>query len=173
MSTLFVVGGARSGKSRYAQRRCEAIGQRLVYIATAHAGDDEMAERIARHRADRGLGWTTLEEPIDLPRAIRDAARDADAILVDCLTLWLSNVMQADQSIALARGELAEAVRQVKVPLVLIANELGLGIVPENALARQFRDEAGWVNQTIAQVVEEVVLVTAGLPLCLKGCSPA
>lgn len=169
MTTRLVLGGARSGKSAYAQRRCEDLGRSRVYIATAQAGDEEMADRISRHRADRGTGWTTIEEPIDLLKAIRQAARHADAILVDCLTLWLSNLMLEDHPIAVARAELAEAVRQVKVPLVLIANEVGMSIVPDNALARRFRDEAGWLNQEIAAAAQEVVLVTAGLPLCLKG----
>lgn len=169
MSTLLVLGGARSGKSAYAQRRCEDLGRSRVFIATARAGDEEMADRISRHRADRGTGWTTIEAPIDLLQAIRQAARYADAILVDCLTLWLSNLMLEDHPITVAREELAEAVRQMTVPLVLIANEVGMGIVPENALARRFRDEAGWLNQEIAAVAQEVVLVTAGLPLSLKG----
>lgn len=169
MTTLLVLGGARSGKSAYAQRRCEDLDRSRVYIATAQAGDEEMADRISRHRADRGTGWTTIEEPIDLLKAIRQAARHADAILVDCLTLWLSNLMLEDHPIAVARAELADAVRQVKVPLVLIANEVGMSIVPDNALARRFRDEAGWLNQEIAAAAQEVVLVTAGLPLCLKG----
>lgn len=168
MSTLLVLGGARSGKSTYAQRRCESFGRCRVYIATARAGDEEMADRISRHRADRGAGWTTIEEPIDLLQAIRQAARYADAILVDCLTLWLSNLMLADRPITVVGEELAEAVRHMKVPLVLIANEVGMGIVPENALARRFRDEAGWLHQKIAAVAREVVLVTAGLPLHLK-----
>lgn len=169
MTTLLVLGGARSGKSAYAQKRCEAMGRNRVYIATAQARDAEMADRIARHQADRGHGWTTLEEPIDLPLAIADAARGADAILVDCLTLWLSNLMLGDHPIEVARAGLVAAIRQVKVPLVLIANEVGLSVVPDNTLARRFRDEAGWLNQEIAAIAREVALVAAGLPLRLKG----
>lgn len=168
MTRLLVLGGARSGKSRYAQARCEAIGGRLIYIATGQAGDDEMADRIARHRADRGPCWETVEAPTDLAAAIEAASRRADAVLVDCLTLWLSNLMLGGHDLARARAMLAQAVRDARVPLVLIANEVGLGIVPDNALARRFRDEAGWINQQIAAIADEVVLVAAGLSLPLK-----
>ncbi|WP_225205607.1 bifunctional adenosylcobinamide kinase/adenosylcobinamide-phosphate guanylyltransferase [Novosphingobium huizhouense] len=167
--TLFVLGGARSGKSAYAQARCEALGRRLVYIATAEAGDDEMAERIARHRADRGECWSTLEAPLDLPGAIAHAALRADAVLVDCLTLWLSNLMLGGHDPAPARTALALSIEKLQVPLVLIANEVGLGIVPDNALARRFRDEAGRLNQHVAAVAAEVVLMVAGLPVQVKG----
>lgn len=168
-STLFVLGGARSGKSAYAQKRCEALGERLVYIATARAGDDEMAQRIARHRAERGPAWTTLEASLDLCSAIARASQGADAVLVDCLTLWLSNLMLGGHDLSAARGALAETVRTARVPLVLIANEVGMGIVPDNALARRFRDEAGWLNQDIAAAAKEVVLVVAGLAMMVKG----
>lgn len=177
--TLLVLGGARSGKSAYAQRHCEALGKRLVYIATAQAGDDEMAERIARHRAERGHMWSTLEEPLDLCGAISEAAQRADAVLVDCLTLWLSNLMLANHmqanhmqgrhDLLAARKALTLQVEQTRVPLVLIANEVGMGIVPDNALARRFRDEAGWLNQEVAAAAKEVVMVVAGLPMRLKG----
>ncbi|BBD99173.1 bifunctional adenosylcobinamide kinase/adenosylcobinamide-phosphate guanylyltransferase [Sphingobium amiense] len=169
MKRLLVLGGARSGKSRYAQAQCEAVGRRLVYIATAEAGDDEMAERIARHRSERGPCWQAMEAPIALGDAIVDAARHADAVLVDCLTLWLSNIMLGNHDLTIAKSALIRAIGNISVPLVLIANEVGLGIVPDNALARRFRDEAGRLHQDIAAVVEEVVLVAAGLPLRLKG----
>lgn len=168
-STLLVLGGARSGKSAYAQRRCEALGERLVYVATARAGDDEMAQRIARHRAERGPAWTTLEADLDLCSAISRATERADAVLVDCLTLWLSNLMLGGHDLPAARRALAETVRTARVPLLLIANEVGMGIVPDNALARQFRDEAGWLNQDIAAAANEVVLVVAGLAMTVKG----
>lgn len=168
-STLLVLGGARSGKSAYAQKRCEALGERLVYIATARAGDDEMAQRIARHRAERGPAWTTLEADLDLCSAIARASQEADAVLVDCLTLWLSNLMLGGHDLAAARRALAETVRTARVPLLLVANEVGMGIVPDNALARQFRDEAGWLNQDIAAAAKEVVLVVAGLAMTVKG----
>ena len=169
MTSLLVLGGARSGKSAYAQKRCEALGQRLVYIATAYPGDDEMADRIARHRADRGPCWSTIEAQVDLCGAIADAMQRADAVLVDCLTLWLSNLMLGDHDIGAARDELVRIVRQAPVPLIMIANEVGMGIVPDNALARRFRDEAGWMNQAIAAAAKEVVMVAAGLPITLKA----
>lgn len=167
MTSLMVLGGARSGKSRYAQQRSEAIGGRLAYIATAEARDDEMHQRIDRHRADRGERWFTIEAPFDLPAAIVEADAKADAILVDCLTLWLSNLILADLPVpvdALERG-----IAACRHPIALVANEVGFGIVPDNALARRFRDEAGRLNQRIARVVAEVVLVAAGLPLSLKA----
>jgi len=169
MSSVLVLGGARSGKSAYAQKRCEALGMRLAYIATAEAGDEEMAERIARHRADRGTGWSTIEAPIDVCGAIADAMQQSDVVLVDCLTLWLSNLLLGDHDIRAAGDELARIVRQASVPLIMIANEVGMSIVPDNGLARKFRDEAGWLNQTIAAAANEVVLVCAGLPLHLKA----
>jgi adenosylcobinamide kinase/adenosylcobinamide-phosphate guanylyltransferase len=166
---LLVLGGARSGKSAYAQRRCEALGSRLVYIATAEARDEEMAERIARHRAERDERWSTLEAPTDLCGAILAAAKGADAVLVDCLTLWLSNLMLGGGDVAAARMALARLVERPPAPIVVIANEVGMGIVPDNALARRFRDEAGWLNQDVAGVAEEVVLMIAGLPMRVKG----
>ena len=167
MTSLLVLGGARSGKSRYAQQRSEAIDGRLAYIATAEARDDEMHERIERHRADRGERWFTLEAPLDLPAAIEEAGAQADAILVDCLTLWLSNLILADLPVPV--GSLERAIGACRRPIALVANEVGFGIVPDNALARRFRDEAGLLNQRIARVVDEVVLVAAGLPLFLKS----
>lgn len=170
MMTLLVLGGARSGKSRYAQERCERIGQgRLAYVATAQAFDTEMAERIALHQGERGERWLTIEAPMDAPAALGAAAGQVDAILVDCLTLWLSNLMLAEADIASARVALADAVAACPVPVILVANEVGLGIVPDNALARRFRDEAGRLNQDMASLCREVVLLTAGLPLTLKG----
>ncbi|HUD29801.1 MAG TPA: bifunctional adenosylcobinamide kinase/adenosylcobinamide-phosphate guanylyltransferase [Novosphingobium sp.] len=172
MTSLFVLGGARSGKSRYAQARAEALAEDLAgplaYIATAQAFDAEMTDRIARHRHDRGARWTTLEEPLDLAGAIDRAARDAGAILVDCLTLWLSNLMLAERPLDTPVAALEEAIRRCRVPLILVSNEVGLGIVPENPLARAFRDEAGRLNQTVAALAGEVQFIAAGLPLRLK-----
>lgn len=167
--SLLVLGGARSGKSRHAQACCEATPGRLIYIATAQAFDKEMSERIERHRADRDARWRTMEAPLDLPGAIREAAKEADAILVDCLTLWLSNLLLAEEDVGGACAALVEAVRSSAAPIVLVANEVGLSIVPDNALARRFRDEAGWLNQMVAAACDGVVLVAAGLPLVLKG----
>ncbi|MCT2401419.1 bifunctional adenosylcobinamide kinase/adenosylcobinamide-phosphate guanylyltransferase [Novosphingobium mangrovi (ex Huang et al. 2023)] len=168
MSVLFVIGGARSGKSRHAQTRIEALPGRLAFIATGQAFDTEMEARIARHRADRGPRWKTVEAPIDLPAAIDGAARHADALLVDCLTLWLSNLMLANHDVETGIEKLCGALKVCPVPVTLVANEVGMGIVPENALARRFRDEAGRLNQRIAAVADEVVLVAAGLPLSMK-----
>jgi adenosylcobinamide kinase/adenosylcobinamide-phosphate guanylyltransferase len=166
---LLILGGARSGKSRFGQSRIEAFAGQLCYIATAQAFDAEMAERIALHRADRGPRWNTVEAPLDLPAAIMAHGAQADAILVDCLTLWLSNLMLAEKDVAQASAQLVQAVLACPVPLALVANEVGLGIVPDNALARRFRDEAGRLNQSIAQIAGEVAFLAAGLPLMLKG----
>lgn len=168
MSTLLVLGGARSGKSRHAQASAEAIGGELMFVATAQALDDEMAERIARHHADREGRWTTIEAPVELAAAIRRESRPGRVLLVDCLTLWTSNLLLAGHDIPAATGDLVEAIAAAKGPLILVSNEVGLGIVPENALARRFRDEAGRVNQRIAACADEVVFVAAGLPLKLK-----
>lgn len=165
---LLVLGGARSGKSRYAQARMEAMGGKLAFIATAQAHDAEMEERIARHRADRDDRWMTIEAPFDLAGAVAQAAQQADAVLVDCLTLWLSNLLLAGQDVESAGAALEDAVIASPKPVVMVANEVGLGIVPDNALARRFRDEAGWLNQKLTRISGEVVLVTAGLPLVLK-----
>lgn len=173
MTSVLVLGGARSGKSRYAESRLEALRPgkhgRLAYIATAQALDREMADRIDHHRARRGSRWMTIEAPLDLPEAIAGAVGYADAVLVDCLTLWLTNVLLDGRDPRNAGDHLATAVAACPLPLVLVANEVGFGIVPENALARRFRDEAGWLNQKLAAVVDEAVLVAAGLPLVLKG----
>jgi adenosylcobinamide kinase/adenosylcobinamide-phosphate guanylyltransferase len=168
MTSLFVLGGARSGKSRYAQGQVEAADGVLAFIATAEAHDAEMAERIARHRADRGPRWIAHEAPLDLAEAIGQMQARADAILVDCLTLWLSNLMHAERDVDAATTRLEAAVRTCGVPITLVANEVGQGIVPMNALARKFRDQAGWLNQRMAATCDRFVLVTAGLPLTLK-----
>jgi adenosylcobinamide kinase/adenosylcobinamide-phosphate guanylyltransferase len=169
MTALFVIGGARSGKSRYAQGRAEAAGGTPVFVATAEAFDDEMRARIAQHRADRDARWRTVEAPSDLPAAI-DALNDSAAVvLVDCLTLWVSNLLLADDDIAAASAQLCAAIGRFKGSLILVANEVGLGIVPDNALARRFRDAAGQLNQAVAAAADEVVLLAAGLPLTLKA----
>ena len=166
--SLLVLGGARSGKSRYAQARAEALGGDLVYVATAQALDAEMTDRIAHHRADRGPEWATVEAPLELAAAIRAEDHPERVLLVDCLTLWTSNLILADRNIATATGDLVAAIGKAGCPVILVANEVGLGIVPDNALARRFRDEAGRVNQQIAAAVDEVMFVAAGLPLRFK-----
>jgi len=168
MTSLFVLGGARSGKSRYAQLRAESLTGDLVYIATAQAFDAEMEERITRHRADRGPRWSTLDVPLDLPAAILSNAAPGRVLLVDCLTLWTSNLMFAERDLDAETEALASAVAQATGPVLLVANEVGLGIVPDNALARRFRDAAGRINQAIAAAADEVQFIAAGLPLRLK-----
>jgi len=168
MTRLLVLGGARSGKSRYAQARAESLTGDLVYVATAQALDAEMEDRIARHRADRGMRWSTLDVPLDLPAAIQAQAAPGRVLLVDCLTLWTSNLMFAEHDLDAETEALATAVAEAAGPVILVANEVGLGIVPDNALARRFRDAAGRLNQAIAAAAEEVQFVAAGLPLRLK-----
>lgn len=163
---VLLLGGARSGKSRIAQTRAEALPGELVYLATGEALDAEMAERIARHRADRGARWRTVEAPIDLPAAIR--REDGRVLLVDCLTLWLSNLMMGEHDIDAATNQLLAALDTASGTVLLVSNEVGMGIVPENALARRFRDEAGRLNQRVAAAASEVALVAAGLTLRMK-----
>jgi adenosylcobinamide kinase / adenosylcobinamide-phosphate guanylyltransferase len=162
-----VLGGARSGKSRHAEKLATALPAPWLYVATAQALDDEMAERIAHHRALRGEGWTTADAPWDVAGALRSAT--ASAVLIDCLTLWLSNVMLGGGDVAREQAVLLDALRQAPVPIVAVSNEVGLGIVPENALARAFRDAQGRLNAAVAERADHVVFMAAGLPLVLKG----
>lgn len=168
MSLLFVLGGARSGKSRYALSRAEALPGALVFVATAQALDNEMDSRIARHLEERGPRWRTIEEPFDLAAVVRAEAMAGHVLLIDCLTLWASNLLLADHDIDAATGALVAALGEAQGPVILVANEVGLGIVPDNALARRFRDVAGIVNQAMAACVNEAVFMAAGLPLRLK-----
>ncbi len=169
-----VLGGARSGKSTYAECLCGDAG---VYLATAEARDEEMAERIRHHRQRRGDGWTTVEEPLNLNGALKDHARPGRPVLVDCLTLWLSNLIGAgldggrttDRTVDQAVDGLVETLGTLQGPVVLVSNEVGQGIIPDNALARAYMDSAGRMNQKIAAAADQVVLVTAGLPLNLKS----
>lgn len=165
---LFVLGGARSGKSRYAQARAEASAGQLIFIATAQAFDAEMTDRITQHRADRGERWSTIEAPLDLAGAITAHAAPNMILLIDCLTLWASNLMFEERDIAHETQKLVSAIRAARSPVILVANEVGLGIVPDNALARRFRDVAGSINQAVAAAVDEAVMMFAGLPLWLK-----
>jgi len=165
-----VLGGARSGKSRYAEILVESGGGG-TYLATGEPLDAEMAERIRRHRARRGEIWTTLEEPLDIARAL-SAAAGGRPLLVDCLTLWLSNLIAAGRDVERETAALIDALAQREGPTVFVANEVGLGIVPENALARIFRDHAGRLNQRIAARADRVVFMAAGLPLTLKDVRP-
>jgi len=166
-----VLGGARSGKSRYAEALVEAAAPEALYVATGEALDDEMRARIAQHRAHRGPRWATIEEPLALAPLLAGAARAARAILVDCLTLWLSNLMLAGREPGAEIEALLAALPALGGPVVMVANEVGLGIVPENALARAFRDHAGRLNRDIAAAADRVVFIAAGLPLVLKDAA--
>ncbi len=162
-----VLGGTRSGKSAYAEGLFEgAVAP--VYLATGSAGDGEMAERIAQHRARRGTHWRTVEEPLDLTGALRRESQPNRPILVDCLTLWLGNLMGYDRDVRQAFDGLLSALPDLTGPVVMVSNEVGWGIVPDNALARRFRDHAGELHQRVAAAADSVVLVAAGLPLTLK-----
>lgn len=166
--SLLVLGGARSGKSRVAQRLAEASGLRPVLIATAQAHDAEMAGRIARHAASRDARWTLMEEPVALAGALRREARADCIVVVDCATLWLSNLLLKNDDLTAAAQDLAQSVAGLAGPVIFVSNEVGCGIVPENALARTFTDAQGLLNQALAEACEAVVLVNAGIALRLK-----
>ena len=159
-----MTGGVRSGKSRFAQALAEGMGPSRCFVATAEVRDQEMAARVARHRADRGEGWATVEEPVDLAPLLDRP----EVVLVDCLTLWLTNLLLAERDVATERRRLVDALAAARPGVVLVTNEVGFGIVPVNDLARRFRDEAGWLAQAVAEVCDEVHLCAAGLPLQLK-----
>ena len=166
MSVTLVLGGARSGKSRFAESLCQAP---RTYIATAQAFDVEMTERIAKHRSDRGAGWTTIEAPLDLAGALVTPKGD---ILIDCLTLWLNNLTMGEKDIDV---EITKLVKQLTVCLqkvIIVSNELGLGLVPEQRLSRRFRDWHGVMNQRVAQTANCVVFMVAGVPMVIKGHLP-
>jgi adenosylcobinamide kinase/adenosylcobinamide-phosphate guanylyltransferase len=168
VSSVLVLGGARSGKSAYAERLVLASAPAALYLATGTAGDGEMAERIREHRTRRGPAWHTVEEPRDLCGALGRLARPDRPILVDCLTLWLSNLLHDGADIGAETEKLAALLPRLAGPVVLVSNEVGLGIVPDNALARAFRDHAGRLHQAVAAAADAVILLTAGLPLQLK-----
>lgn len=165
----FLLGGARSGKSRRALTLAEAMAERRVYIATAEALDDEMTDRIARHKGERGPGWDTIEAPIDLCAAIDRACRPDQVCVVDCLTLWLSNLMHHQRDPESETQALCQTLDQVAGPVILVSNELGLGLVPETPLGRAFRDAQGRLNQAVAAASDRVEFIAAGLPMALKG----
>ncbi|MEO1000560.1 MAG: bifunctional adenosylcobinamide kinase/adenosylcobinamide-phosphate guanylyltransferase [Pseudomonadota bacterium] len=166
--SILITGGARSGKSRFAETLALAPTGRAIYIATAEARDAEMTARIARHRARRGAAWTTRQEPIELLAALVETDDSETQRLVDCLTLWLSNLMLGGADWEGAARDLAAAIPEARAPVLFVTNEVGAGIVPENRLAREFRDAAGFLNQRVAAVCEEVHLVVAGCPLRIK-----
>ena len=170
MTVTLVLGGARSGKSAFAQRAAEAAAglRPPVLIATGQAFDAEMSERIARHQSDRGDAWHTIEAPLDLASALK-GLDEQDVVVIDCLTLWLSNHLLAGQDLTMQRATLVETVRACPARLWLVSNEVGWGVVPDTSLGRRFRDEAGRLHQDLAQVSQSVFLIVAGLPLCLKS----
>jgi adenosylcobinamide kinase/adenosylcobinamide-phosphate guanylyltransferase len=167
MTIVLITGGARSGKSRHAEARTRTFPGQPVYIATAEALDDEMTERIANHRARRGNEWIEREVPLDLLQALVETD-GGGARLVDCLTLWLSNLLHARRDWPQAVTALADGLSHQQSPVVMVTNEVGLAIVPDNALARAYRDAAGVMNQTMARIADEVEFVVAGLPMKLK-----
>jgi adenosylcobinamide kinase/adenosylcobinamide-phosphate guanylyltransferase len=162
-----VIGGARSGKSRHAESLITALPPPWVYVATAQALDAEMAARIGAHQGRRGAGWTTIEAPRELAATV--AAHGKAPVLIDCLTLWLSNLLLAEADCDAEIGRLDQVLAQAAAPVVCVSNEVGLGIVPDNALARRFRDLQGLLNQRIAARADRVVLMVAGLSLTMKG----
>lgn len=170
--TTLVTGGARSGKSLFAQDLVESMGPGRVFLATGQAFDAEMDERIRRHQADRGAGWETVEEPLDIIGFLQGGGATGRPVLVDCLTLWVSNLMfhhGEETDLQPIFEQLALTVQRSESPVVLVTNEVGLGIVPDNALARRFRDNAGWLNQRLGRACEGVVLCVAGIPLTIKS----
>ena len=171
---LLILGGARSGKSRLAQDMAARRWLHPVYLATAEILDDEMAARVRMHRQVRARRWHCVEEPLEIAKIIRRGIPGTDGLLVDCLTIWLSNVLLKEGRGAFARrrDELVKALHQTRQDVILVANEVGLSVVPEHALGRTFRDLAGWLNQAVAKEADTVEFVAAGLPLVLKGRLP-
>ncbi|MDO8361137.1 MAG: bifunctional adenosylcobinamide kinase/adenosylcobinamide-phosphate guanylyltransferase [Devosia sp.] len=167
---VLVLGGARSGKTGFAERLAMRAGQTPLYLATAQALDAEMRERVRLHQQQRRGRFATLEEALAVPAALRAAAREHDVILVDCLTLWITNLLGANRNVAEAVEELAAALAHIDTArVILVSNEVGLGIVPDNALARTFRDLAGSAHQRLAEICTEVHFIVAGLPMTFKG----
>lgn len=166
-----ILGGVRSGKSRLAETRARESGMQVVYLATATAGDGEMRARIAEHKRRRPPEWTVIEEPRELARTLRAAAGTERCLIADCLTLWLTNLLMAEneKQFQYERQALLDALPQLPGRIILVSNETGLGIVPLGALSRRYGDEAGWLHQEIAQRCDRVTLTVAGLPLLIKG----
>jgi len=170
---VFVIGGCRSGKSRHALETASKVaGSRKIFIATCVPRDAEMQQRVDRHQKERGQDWQTLEAPVDLPQAVAESSRQSDVLLIDCLTLWISNLLltiEDDEIITERIFSLAQTLGSASCPVVLVSNEVGTGIVPENQLARRFRDLVGTANQTIAEQADKVVWMVAGIPVQIKG----
>ncbi|MCE5195171.1 MAG: bifunctional adenosylcobinamide kinase/adenosylcobinamide-phosphate guanylyltransferase [Nitrospiraceae bacterium] len=165
---IFIIGGARSGKSRFALAEASKIKGRRLYIATAQAFDEEMKERIEKHKKHRGKDWETYEEPLEITEVIKTTKGKYDVFLIDCLTLWLSNLLMNKKNTTTQIEKFISSLSDVKYSVFIVSNEVGMGIVPENKLARQFRDLAGILNQKIAAIADEVYLVAAGMPIKIK-----
>jgi len=170
--TILVIGGCRSGKSRHALELAEKIsGSKRIFIATCMPLDDEMKERIDRHKKERDKNWKTIEAPVELPEVVNEKSREGDVILVDCLTLWINNILMETESTGIIDDHIQKliiALKEAKCPIIMVSNEVGAGIVPENRLARQFRDLAGFTNQKVAECVESVIWMVAGIPVSIK-----
>jgi len=170
--TIFIIGGCRSGKSRHALEQAEKIsGSKRIFIATCMPLDDEMKERIDHHKKERDKSWTTVEAPVQLPEVINEKSREGDVILVDCLTLWINNLLMETESTDIIDDhiqKLITALEEAECPVILVSNEVGAGIVPENKLARQFRDLAGFANQKVAECANSVIWMVAGIPVSIK-----
>jgi adenosylcobinamide kinase/adenosylcobinamide-phosphate guanylyltransferase len=166
---VLILGGARSGKSAFDEELVNRSGLSRTYVATGRAFDAEMEDRIGHHQARRGEGWTTIEEPLRLVDVLRTSVSPDTAVLVDCLTLWVTNLMMDGLDIEKESAALADCLRACSGPVVLVSNEVGMGIVPENRMAREFRDHAGRLHQQIARIADEVWFIAAGLPLKMKG----
>lgn len=169
---IFILGGCRSGKSTHALQTAEKIpGGRKIFIATCIPQDDEMKQRVAKHQKARSQSWTTVEEPLHLPEVILENSPKADVILVDCLTLWVSNLLMETSAEKKLEGKISlmiDALEKATCPIILVSNEVGTGIVPENQLARHFRDITGWLNQAVAKCASQVVWMVAGIPVTVK-----
>jgi len=170
--TILVIGGCRSGKSRHALELAEKIsGSKRTFFATCMPLDDEMKERIDRHKKERDKSWKTVETSLELPEAINESSREGDIILVDCLTLWINNVLMETEDPDIINQRIHKLIitlKEVKCSIILVSNEVGAGIVPENRLARQFRDLAGFTNQKIAECADSVIWMVAGIPVSIK-----
>ena len=170
---IFVLGGARSGKSVFAENLAlgfnEINSSKCIYLATSQIWDDEMRARVDLHKERRSAQWETIEVPLELPKALFEHSEKGCAILVDCLTLWLTNLMMDERDLNAASDELVNAISSISTPIIFVSNEVGQGIVPDNKMARDFRDHAGLLHQKLAAVVDEVYFITAGLPTKLKG----
>ncbi len=171
---LLVTGGCRSGKSRFAQRWAEARAASRLFLATAQAVDEEMAERIRRHKRGRGMGWSTVEEPMEVSRAIREHGHGVGVMLMDCATIWVSNLLVAglsDEEVLAKAASLREVLQETPCSAAIVTNEVGWGIVPDHPLGRRFRDLAGSVNQILAEAADRLVLMVAGVPVTVKPLS--